>query len=66
MKDLIAKLEEMISLGDIENAEAYENQELEYWDSGNSSDIFELGVEVGYTQAIQTVLSMLYKEGETK
>lgn len=57
MKDqIIALINEMISTKDEEFLEAYETGELEYWDSGNFDDCFQLGTEVGHTQALMSVL----------
>lgn len=45
---------------DVELLRAYENGELEYWDSGNYDDCFEMGINVGYALALRE----LEKEGE--
>lgn len=45
---------------DVELLRAYENGELEYWDSGNYDDCFEMGINVGYALALRE----LEEEGE--
>lgn len=42
-----------LSERDIELLTAYENGELEYWDSGNYDDCFEMGIEVGMALAVR-------------
>lgn len=42
-----------LSERDIELLTAYENGELEYWDSGNYDDCFEMGIEVGIALAVR-------------
>ena len=48
MKEQIeALIKELISGVDDDMLEQYENGELEYWDSGNYDDAFEMGMSVG-------------------
>jgi len=48
MKDQIqALIDELLNGVDDEMLEQYENGELQYWDSGNYDDAFEMGMSVG-------------------
>ena len=62
MTSKLQLIKNLVSALDIEQLEEYNSGDLEYWDSGNSDDCFEMGIEVGYTQAILKVIKILEEE----
>lgn len=65
MEKLIEVLQGLVSQDDVEALLSYEEGELEYWDGGNADDTFALGVEVGYTMAVQEIIKIIQEENKT-
>lgn len=62
MTSKLQLIKSLISELDIEQLEEYNSGNLEHWASGSYDDCFEMGFEVGYTQAILKVTKILEEE----
>lgn len=62
MNTKIEVIKNLISALDIEQLEEYNSGDLEHWASGSYDDCFEMGFDVGYTQAILKVIKILEEE----
>lgn len=62
MTSKLQLIKSLISELDIEQLEEYNSGNLEHWASGSYDDCFEMGFDVGYTQAILKVIKILEEE----
>lgn len=61
MQSKIEEVKKLISANDLEELDLLDQGELEYWDSGNFDDAFEMGCSVGFTQAVLQIIAILEK-----
>lgn len=61
-EQLVEKIEKLIRQKDRDDYELYCNGEFEYWESRNFDDVFEGGVNIGFTDAILKVIEIIKQE----
>jgi hypothetical protein len=60
MKEQFMKeLQDIYEEQDLLLYERYEKGELEYWDGGNADDTFNLGIEIGATDMLMHIMSVI-------
>lgn len=56
---VLQRLKALLTTQDLELYQTYLDNELEYWDGGNADDTFNLGVEIGNTDMLGTIIKLI-------